>query len=213
MVLETTPPTVNIPDFDYIPDEVEEAPPSPSIRMEGDGARHGYGRFVIEPLEAGVGHTLANPLRRVLYSGLEGAAVTSVKIEGVQHEYQTVPNIKEQVTEILLNVKAIRLRTEVDMPGKLRLDVAGSGRVSAADIMLSADFEVVNPELHIATLEDDDAKLSLELNVERGKGYQEADAPSLMGKCVLMDGNDWCGRTQCGGRSRSGRERRPSPCR
>ena len=175
MVLETTPPIVNIPDFDYIPNEIEEAPPpSPSIRLDGDGARDAYGRFVIEPLEAGVGHTLANPIRRVLYSGLEGAAVTSVKIEGVQHEYQTVPNIKEQVTEILLNVKAIRLRTEVDMPGKLRLDVAGSGRVTAADIMLSADFEVVNPELHIATLEDDNAKLSLELNVERGKGYQEA---------------------------------------
>ena len=133
-----------------------------------------YGKFVIEPLEPGYGVTLGNPMRRVLYNGLEGAAITSVKIEGVQHEYQTIPDIKEQVTEILLNVKAIRLRSEFDRPGKLRLEVAGEGLVSAADIMASADFAVVNPELHIATLDSMEARISLELNVERGKGYREA---------------------------------------
>ena len=165
---------------DPLIDESADVIPPPSINLEdGDsdvevaaGVR--YGRFVIEPLEAGYGHTVANPIRRVLYNGLEGAAVTSVKIDGVQHEYQTIPNIKEQVTEILLNVKALRLRTDADVPGKLRLDVAGAGKVTAADIMLSANFEVVNPELDIATLESEDAKLSLELNVERGKGYREA---------------------------------------
>ena len=152
--------------------EEEVQIPDPSITMEeSDGE---YGKFVIEPLEPGYGVTLGNPMRRVLYNGLEGAAITSVKIEGVQHEYQTIPHIREQVTEILLNIKAIRLRSEVDRPGKLRLEVAGEGQVSAGDVMASADFEVVNPELHVATLGSADAKISLELNVERGKGYREA---------------------------------------
>ncbi len=155
-----------------IPYEEEELVLDPSIRVEVDEDR--YGEFVIEPLEPGYGVTLGNPMRRILYSGLEGTAITSVKIDGVQHQYQTMPNIKEQVTEILLNIKAIRLRSEVDRPGKLRLEVAGEGQVSAADIMASADFEVVNPDLHLATLDSQDAKLSLEMNVERGKGYQDA---------------------------------------
>jgi DNA-directed RNA polymerase subunit alpha len=155
-----------------IPYEEEEMVPDPSIRVEVDEDR--YGEFVIEPLEPGYGVTLGNPMRRILYSGLEGTAITSVKIDGVQHQYQTMPNIKEQVTEILLNIKAIRLRSEVDRPGKLRLEVAGEGQVSAADIMASADFEVVNPDLHMATLDSQDAKLSLEMNVERGKGYKDA---------------------------------------
>lgn len=153
-------------------EEEEEVIPDPSISVEVSEDR--YGRFIIEPLESGYGITLGNPLRRVLYSGLEGTAVTWVKIEGVQHEYATIPQVKEQVTQILLNVRGIRLRSEVDRPGKLRLEVAGEGEVCAGDIMASADFEVVNPELHIATLDSSDAKLSIELNVERGKGYQEA---------------------------------------
>ncbi len=152
--------------------EEEEIIPDPEIKVEISEDR--YGKFIIEPLEAGYGVTLGNPLRRVLYGGLEGTAVTWVKIEGVQHEYTTVPHVKEQVTEILLNVKGIRLRSEVDRPGKLRLEVSGEGEVSAADIMASADFEVVNPEMHIATMDSSDAKLSIELNVERGKGYQVA---------------------------------------
>ena len=152
--------------------EEEEIIPNPEIKVEVSEER--YGKFIIEPLEAGYGVTLGNPLRRVLYGGLEGTAVTWVKIEGIQHEYTTIPHIKEQVTEILLNVKGIRLRSEVDRPGKLRLEVSGEGEVSAGDIMASADFEVVNPETHIATMDSSDAKLSIELNVERGKGYQVA---------------------------------------
>ena len=155
-----------------IPEEEEIEVPDPSISVEVDEPE--YGKFIIEPLEPGYGVTLGNPIRRVLYNGLEGSAITSVKIEGVQHEYQTIPNIREQVTEILLNVKAIRLRSEVERPGKLRLEVAGEGQVSAADIMASADYEVVNPELHLATLDSADARISVELNVERGKGYLES---------------------------------------
>ncbi|MDP6663763.1 MAG: DNA-directed RNA polymerase subunit alpha [SAR202 cluster bacterium] len=153
-------------------EEEEEPIPSPQIEVETADDR--YGKFVIEPLEPGYGVTLGNPLRRVLYSGLEGTAITWVKIEGIQHEFATVPHVKEQVTEMLLNVKGIRLRSEVDRPGKLRLEVAGEGEVCAGDIMASADFEVVNPELHLATLDSSEAKLSIELNVERGKGYQVA---------------------------------------
>ena len=173
MVYDVTKFTLEDP-YGEIPygEEEESVQQDPSIRIEVDEDR--YGEFVIEPLEPGYGITLGNPMRRILYSGLEGTAITSVKIDGVQHEYQTIPNVKEQVTEILLNVKAIRLRSDVDRPGKLRLEVAGEGQVSAADIMASADFEVVNPDLHLATLDSTDAKLSLEMNVERGKGYKEA---------------------------------------
>ena len=148
----------------------EEPVPDPSISIvETDDE---YGKFAIEPLERGYGMTLGNPLRRVLYGSLLGTAVTSVRIEGVLHEYATIPHVKEEVSELLLNIKGIRLRSEVDRPGKLRLEVAGEGEVCAGDIMASSDFEVVNPEIHLATLDSNEAKLSVELNVERGKGYE-----------------------------------------
>ena len=147
----------------------EEVIPSPGIGVvEVDG---GYGKFAIEPLEPGYAMTLGNPLRRVLYSSLIGTAVTWVKIEGVLHEYATIPHVKEEVSEFLLNVKGIRLRSDVDRTGKLRLEVAGEGEVCAGDIIASSDFEVVNPELHLATLDSPEAKLSVEFNVERSKGY------------------------------------------
>ena len=141
-----------------------------------------YGMFVIEPLKPGYGTTLGNPLRRVLYSSLLGTAVTWVKIEGVLHEYTTIPHVKEDASEFLLNIKSIRLRSKVDRPGKLRIEVAGCGEVCAGDIMVSSDFAVVNPELHLATLDSADAKLSVELNVERGTGYvvaPEADGQPI----------------------------------
>ena len=153
-------------------DEVEEQIPAPQITViESDDK---YGKFAVEPLEQGYGMTLGNPLRRVLYSSLLGTAVTWVKIEGVLHEYGTIPHVKEEVSEFLLNVKSIRLRSTVDRPGKLRLEVAGEGEVSAADIMRSSDFAVVNPGLHLATLDSAEAKLSVEFNVERGSGYHAA---------------------------------------
>ena len=152
-----------------LPAEEEEVVPSPSISVQEADDR--YGRFAIEPLEPGYGITLGNPLRRILYSSLPGTAVTWVKIEGVLHEYATIPHVKEEVAELLLSVKGIRLRSEVGRPGKLRLEVAGEGEVCAGDIMATSDFKVVNPELHLATLDSADAKLSVELNVEQGKGY------------------------------------------
>ena len=151
------------------PDVEEETTPSPQISVVD--ADDMYGKFVIEPLEPRYGVTLGNPLRRVLYNSLPGTAVTWVKIDGVLHEYATMPNVKEEVSELLLNIRSVRLRSEVDRPGKLRLDVAGEGEVCAGDIMASSDFEVVNPQLHIASLDSRDARLSVELNVERGKGY------------------------------------------
>jgi len=131
-----------------------------------------YGRFVAEPLEKGFGTTLGNALRRVLLSSLPGAAVTWVKIEGVQHEFTAIPHMKEDVIEFLLNVKALRLRPLTSSSGKLTLEVSGEGRVLAGDIQQSADFEVVNPELYLATLDSPEAKLVVEFNVEQGKGYE-----------------------------------------
>jgi DNA-directed RNA polymerase subunit alpha len=133
-----------------------------------------YGRFVVEPLTRGFGITLGNGLRRVLLSSLPGAAVTWVRIEGTLHEFSSIPHVKEDVTEFLLNVKALRLRSLSQRPGKLILEREGEGEVTAADIEPSIDFEIVNPELHLATLDSPEAKLSVEFNVEQGTGYREA---------------------------------------
>ncbi len=162
---------------DDVPEEGTE--PLQDTTIEVEEADEQYGKFVAGPLPKGYGMTLGNPLRRVLYSSLPGTAVTSVKIEGVLHEYATIPHVKEEVSEILLNIKGIRLRSEVDRPGKLRLEVAGRGEVCAGDIMASSDYEVVNPDLHIATLDSEQAKLSVEFNVERGTSYKEAAGEGL----------------------------------
>ena len=135
-----------------------------------------FGRFLAEPLEKGLGITLGNSLRRVLLGYLPGAAVTWVKIEGMQHEFSTIPHMKEDTIEFLLNVKALRLRSLPGQPGKLILEVEGEGRVCAADIKPSADFEIVNPELHLATLDSPEAKLYVEFNVELGEGYRQASS-------------------------------------
>jgi DNA-directed RNA polymerase subunit alpha len=145
---------------------------SPTIECER--ASDSYGRFIIEPLEPGFGITLGNALRRVLLSSLPGAAVTAVRIEGVQHEFSTIPHVKEDCMEFLLNIKGIRLRSLSEHPGKLTLEIAGEGAVCAGDIKPSPDFEIVNPELHLATLDSADAKLDVEFYVEQGKGYREA---------------------------------------
>ena len=154
------------------PSQEEEPLPATAITVVEADDR--YGKFTAEPLKQGYSATLGNPLRRILYSSLPGTAVTWVKIEGVLHEYTTIPHVKEEVSELLMNIRGIRLRSSVELPGKLRLEVAGQGEVSAGDIMASSDFEVLNPELHLATLDSDEAKLSVELNVERGTGYSEA---------------------------------------
>ena len=145
---------------------------SPNIEFERTS--DSYGRFIVEPLEPGFGITLGNALRRVLLDSLPGAAVTAVRIEGVHHEFSTMPHVKEDCMELLLNIKGIRLRSLSEHPGKLTLEIAGEGAVCAGDIKPSADFEIANPELHLATLDSADAKLDVEFSVEQGKGYKEA---------------------------------------
>lgn len=133
-----------------------------------------YGRFVAEPLERGFGITLGNALRRVLLGSLLGAAVTWIKIEGIEHEFSTIAHVKEDTTEFILNVKAIRLRPVTKQDGKLFLEVEGERKVLAGDIRATADFEIANPELHLATLDSSEARLSVEFNVNLGKGFAVA---------------------------------------
>ena len=135
-----------------------------------------FGRFLAEPLEKGFGVTLGNALRRVLLGYLPGAAVTQVQIEGIQHEFSTIPHVKEDTIEFLLNVKALRLKPLSGRPGKLTLEVEGEGQVCAADIKPSTDFEIVNPELYLATLDSPEARLYVEFDVELGKGYRQAES-------------------------------------
>ncbi|MFC1860275.1 DNA-directed RNA polymerase subunit alpha [Chloroflexota bacterium] len=134
-----------------------------------------FGRFVAEPLEEDFGVTLGNALRRVLLGYIPGAAVTRIKIEGIQHEFSPIPYVKEDTIEFLLNVKALRLKPISGYPGKLTLEVEGKGRVCAADIRPSADFEIANPELYLATLDSSEARLYVELDVELGEGYRKAE--------------------------------------
>ncbi len=130
-------------------------------------------RFVVEPLEPGVGYTLGNSLRRTLLSSIPGAAVTSIKIEGVQHEFTTIEGVVEDVTEVILNLKGLVLSSEEDEPVVMYLRKAGPGEVTAADIAPPAGVEIHNPDLHIATL-NDTGKVEMELVVERGRGYVSA---------------------------------------
>ena len=133
-----------------------------------------YGMFVAEPLERGYGITLGNSLRRILLSSLPGAAVTKIKIEGVLHEFSTVPGIVEDVTEIILNVKEIRLKLYSDGPKMIYINADGEGEVTAGHIQTDADCEILNPELHIATL-DGSAPFYMELYVDKGRGYDSAE--------------------------------------
>lgn len=133
-----------------------------------------YGRFVVEPLERGFGHTLGNSLRRVLLSSLPGVAVSSVHIEGVQHEFSTIPGVKEDVTEIILNLKTMACRMFSETSKQLVIDVKGPCELKAGDIKVDDEVEIANPELHIATL-NEDAHLQMQLTLERGRGYISAD--------------------------------------
>ncbi|MBI2917229.1 MAG: DNA-directed RNA polymerase subunit alpha [Chloroflexi bacterium] len=141
---------------------------------ESEGSTATYGKFVAEPLESGMGTTVGNSLRRVLLGGLTGAAIARVRIEGALHEFATLSHMKEDVTEFLLNVKEIRLRSLSGRPGRLFLDASGKRDVKAMDIQHSADFDIVNRELHLATLDSSEARLSVEFEVELGKGYVPA---------------------------------------
>lgn len=133
-----------------------------------------YGKFVAEPLERGFGQTLGNSLRRVLLSSIEGTAVTSVRITGVYHEFSTIPGIKEDVTDLVLNIKALRLKMAADGPKVLHLKAGGPGEVRASQIVTDADVEVLNGDLYVATL-DKDGKLDMEIEVGKGRGYIPAE--------------------------------------
>ena len=143
--------------------------PSLSEEVIADNRSH----FVIEPLEPGFGYTLGNSLRRTLLSSIPGAAVTSIRIDGVLHEFSTVPGVKEDVTEIILNIKGLVISSEEDEPVVMYLRKQGAGPITAADIAPPAGVEIHNPTLHIATL-NDKGKLEMELTVERGRGYVSA---------------------------------------
>ena len=145
-----------------------------------------YGRFVVEPLERGFGNTLGNSLRRVLLSSLEGCAVTSIKINGVLHEFSTVPGVKEDVTEIVLNMKSLVAKIYDNTPKIVEIAAEGPCEVTAGDIKHDADVEILNPELHIATL-GDDAKLNIEITLDKGRGYVPGE------KNKLLSGNNVIG--------------------
>jgi len=133
-----------------------------------------YGKFVIEPLERGFGITLGNSLRRVLLSSLPGAAISTIKIDGVLHEFSTIPGVVEDTTEIILNLKQVVLRYDYDQPKTVFVEQRGPKEVKAGDIIRDAEIEILNPELHIATL-NEDGRLAMEMTVERGRGYVSAD--------------------------------------
>jgi DNA-directed RNA polymerase subunit alpha len=144
-------------------------------RVETLNETQDYGRFQIEPLERGFGVTLGNALRRVLLSSLPGAAVTAVRVDSVYHEFDTLPGVKEDTTELILNLKQLRVKSHTDQPVSVRLMATGPGVVTASDLIYPADVEIANPELHIATLDDPDSRLELELTVEQGTGYLPSD--------------------------------------
>lgn len=143
-----------------------------------------YGKFEIEPLEPGFGTTLGNALRRVLLSTLRGAAVTSVSIEGVAHEFSSIPYVKEDVTEIILNLKGLNLKSYTDDPVRLTLDVTGPKEVRASDIQAPSDVDIVNPDLYICTLDSNKGRLRMELTVEQGKGYVPAERNKKEGQPI-----------------------------
>jgi len=146
----------------------------PRIELIEKSEDNTYGKIVVEPLERGYGTTLGNSLRRVLLSSIPGAAVTSIKIEGVQHEFSTIPGVTEDTTEIIMSIKQLSVIMYSDEPKLLRIEAQGEGEVKAKDIITDADVEILNPELHIATLEKG-AKLFMELTLEKGRGYVTAD--------------------------------------
>ncbi len=146
----------------------------PRIETEELSADGKYGRFVVEPLERGFGNTLGNSLRRVLLSSLEGVAVTSIKIDGVLHEFSTIPGVKEDVTEIVLNMKSLVAKLHSNGPKVVEISAEGPCEVTAESIKCDSEVEILNPELHIATL-GEDSKLNMEITLDKGRGYIPAE--------------------------------------
>ena len=148
-----------------------EKPRIETAELSSDGT---YGKIVVEPLECGYGITLGNSLRRILLSSLPGYAITSVKIDGVLHEFSTIPGVKEDVTEIVLNLKKVILKIHGEGPKTIYIDASGEGEIQAGDIKCDSEVEILNPENHICTL-DKDAKVSMEITCNKGRGYVSAE--------------------------------------
>ena len=148
-----------------------EKPNIECVDMSEDGK---YGKFVVSPLERGYGTTLGNSLRRILLSSLPGAAATSIKIEGVQHEFSTMPGVTEDVTELILNIKKLALKIHGDLPKTVYIEAKGAQEITAGDIKRDDDIEIINPDLHIATL-NEDANLYVEITLSKGRGYVSAE--------------------------------------
>lgn len=146
----------------------------PNITLNEKNDDNTYGKIVVEPLERGYGTTIGNSLRRILLSSLPGAAVTSINIQGVLHEFSTIPGVREDVTEIILNIKNLAAKMNVSGPVQLLIDAKGPKEVTAADIITGGDVEIVNEDLHIATLEEG-AELIIEMEMEQGRGYVTAE--------------------------------------
>ena len=144
------------------------------IKIEEETFSQTYGKFIIEPLERGFGITLGNSLRRILLSSIPGAAVTSVKIDGVTHEFATLPGVKEDVLQIIQNLKKLRVKLYVNEERQVFIDEKGPLEVRASHIKTGSEMEIVNPDLHIATLNDEKARLSMQINIAPGRGYIEA---------------------------------------
>src|SRR6185369_8338777 len=145
-------------------------------KVEGDATSRNYGRFIISPLESGYGLTLGTALRRVLLSSLPGAAITSIRVSDVHHEFSAIPGVREDMTQLILQVKQLRLKLfDTDAPARLRLEHRGEGTVTAADIIVPAEVEIVNSDLYLFTVDAPDAHLELEFEVQSGRGYSPAE--------------------------------------
>jgi DNA-directed RNA polymerase subunit alpha len=144
------------------------------IQIENPENILNYGKVVVEPLERGWGHTIGNSMRRILMSSLQGAAVTSIRIDNAMHEYSTIDGVVEDITDIILNIKQLRIKLLADHDATLKLEVSGEGEVKASDIEKNPDVQILNPDLHIATI-NSDAKLKIELKVSDGRGYVSAE--------------------------------------
>jgi DNA-directed RNA polymerase subunit alpha len=144
-------------------------------RIEREAVAQNYGKFIISPLERGYGITIGNALRRILLSSLEGAAVTSVRITDTPHEFSDVAGVREDVLQIMLNIKQLRLILHEGEGARMRIEVHGEGVVTGADIIAPAEAEIVNPELYLFTVDDDKTRLEIEMNVQQGRGYSPSD--------------------------------------
>ncbi|HPV06310.1 MAG TPA: DNA-directed RNA polymerase subunit alpha [Aggregatilineales bacterium] len=145
-------------------------------KIERDAVSRNYGRFIIGPLERGFGTTLGNALRRVMLSSLPGAAVTSMRVANVPHEFSAIPSVREDMTQLILNVKQLRVRLHDGVESaRCRLDVQGAGVVTAADLICPAEVEIKNPDLYLFSVDDDQARIEMELNIEAGRGYSPAE--------------------------------------